>query len=66
MPWTAPGGRYWSAPISLTIGSGIPEALARAAQRGVNVRLIADKTTPCERKAGVDLIVGAGASPMLP
>jgi hypothetical protein len=47
---------------SLTIGSGIPETLARAAQRGVNVRLIADKTTPCERKAGVDLIVGAGAS----
>ena len=47
---------------SLTIGSGIPEALARAAQRGVNVRLIADKTTPCERKAGVDLLVSAGAS----
>src|ERR1700738_2032362 len=52
-----PGQRY-----SLTIGSGIPEALARAAQRGVNVRLIADKTTPCERKAGMDLIVSAGAS----
>jgi phosphatidylserine/phosphatidylglycerophosphate/cardiolipin synthase-like enzyme len=47
---------------SLTIGSGIPEALARAAPRGVNVRLIADKTTPCERKAGVDLLVSAGAS----
>jgi hypothetical protein len=43
-------------------GSGIPEALARAAQRGVNVRLIAGKTTRCERKSGADLIVGAGAS----
>jgi hypothetical protein len=40
-------------------------ARPRSAAR-VNVRLIADKTTPCERKAGVDLIVGAGASPMLP
>ena len=31
---------------SLTTGSGIPEALARAAQRGVDVRVIADRTTP--------------------
>ena len=36
---------------SLTMGSGIPEALARAAQRGVDVRLIADRTTPCGRNA---------------
>jgi hypothetical protein len=47
---------------SLTTGSGIPEALARAAQRGVDVRLIADRTTPCGRNAGVDMIVRAGAS----
>jgi phosphatidylserine/phosphatidylglycerophosphate/cardiolipin synthase-like enzyme len=47
---------------SLTTGSGIPEALARAAQRGVGVRVIADRTTPCIRNAGVDLIVRAGAS----
>jgi phosphatidylserine/phosphatidylglycerophosphate/cardiolipin synthase-like enzyme len=47
---------------SLTTGSGIPEALARAAQRGVDVRVIADRTTPCGRNAGVDLIVRAGAS----
>lgn len=47
---------------SLTTGSGIAEALARAAQRGVDVRLIADRITPCGRNAGVDLIVRAGAS----
>ena len=47
---------------SPTTGSGIPEALARAAQRGVDVRVIADRTTPCDRNAGVDLIVWAGAS----
>ena len=47
---------------SLTMGSGIAEALARAALRGVDVRLIADRTTPCGRHAGVDLIVRAGAS----
>jgi phosphatidylserine/phosphatidylglycerophosphate/cardiolipin synthase-like enzyme len=47
---------------SLTTGSGIPKALARAAQRAVDVRVIADRTTPCGRDAGVDLIVRAGAS----
>jgi phosphatidylserine/phosphatidylglycerophosphate/cardiolipin synthase-like enzyme len=47
---------------SLTTGSGIPEALARAAQRGVDIRLIADRSTPCGANAGVDLIVRAGAS----
>jgi phospholipase D-like protein len=31
----------------LTTGSGIVEALVRANQRGVDVRLIVDKTTPC-------------------
>jgi hypothetical protein len=28
--------------------AGIVEALLRAKERGVDVRLIADKTTPCE------------------
>jgi phosphatidylserine/phosphatidylglycerophosphate/cardiolipin synthase-like enzyme len=40
------------APYGLTTGSGIVEALVRAKERGVDVRLIADKTTPCEREAG--------------
>ena len=31
----------------LTTGSGIVEALVRAKERGVDVRLIADRTTPC-------------------
>jgi phosphatidylserine/phosphatidylglycerophosphate/cardiolipin synthase-like enzyme len=47
---------------SLTTGSGISEVLVRAAERGVAVRLIADRTTPCERKTGMDLIAQAGAS----
>ena len=34
---------------SLTTGSGILEALVPAAQRGVDVRLIADRSTACER-----------------
>jgi phosphatidylserine/phosphatidylglycerophosphate/cardiolipin synthase-like enzyme len=47
---------------NLTTGSGIPDALVRAAKRGVDVRLIADRTTPCERKSGMDLVVQAGTS----
>ena len=47
---------------SLTTGSGIPDALARAAGRGVEVRLIADRSTPCERKAGIDMLAHAGAA----
>lgn len=47
---------------SLTTGSGILEALVRATHRGVDVRLIADKTTPCERESGVGALAGAGAS----
>lgn len=45
---------------NLTTGSGIVEALVRAVQRGVDVRLIADKTTPCERKGGIDPLFRAG------
>src|SRR5262249_39140654 len=46
----------------LTTGSGIVEALVRAAGRGVEIGLIADKRTPCERNAGVELLAQAGAS----
>ena len=45
----------------LTTGSGIVEALARAKQRGVDVRLIADKTTPCSRASGIEPLAAAGA-----
>ena len=44
----------------LTTGSGIVEALARAKERGVDVRLIADKTTPCERGSGIEPLAAAG------
>jgi phosphatidylserine/phosphatidylglycerophosphate/cardiolipin synthase-like enzyme len=44
----------------LTTGSGVVEALIRAKQRGIDVRLIADKTTPCERNSGVELLAAAG------
>ena len=46
---------------NLTVGSGIVEALIRAIGRGIDVRLIVDKTTPCERKGGVDALASAGA-----
>jgi len=44
----------------LTTGLGIVEALARAKGRGVDVRLIADKTTPCGRDSGGPLLADAG------
>ena len=44
----------------LTTGSGIVEALLRAHRRGVTVKLIADKRTPCGRKSGVDALASAG------
>lgn len=46
---------------NLTMGSGIVEALVRARARGVDVRLIADKRTPCERNGGIDALAQAGA-----
>ena len=45
---------------ALTAGAGIVEALVRAKQRGVDVRLIADRTTPCERGSGLDPLARAG------
>jgi phosphatidylserine/phosphatidylglycerophosphate/cardiolipin synthase-like enzyme len=44
----------------LTTGSGIVEALVRAKERGVDVRLIADKTTSCERASGIEPLAAAG------
>jgi phosphatidylserine/phosphatidylglycerophosphate/cardiolipin synthase-like enzyme len=44
----------------LTTGSGIVEALVRAKERGVDVRLIADRTTPCERENGIEPLAAAG------
>jgi phosphatidylserine/phosphatidylglycerophosphate/cardiolipin synthase-like enzyme len=46
---------------NLTTGSGIVEALVRARERGVDVRLIADKRTPCERNPGIEPLAEAGA-----
>jgi phosphatidylserine/phosphatidylglycerophosphate/cardiolipin synthase-like enzyme len=40
------------AAYGLTTGSGVVEALVRAKERGVDVRLIADKTRPVNAKAG--------------
>ena len=45
---------------ALTTGSSIIEALVRAKQRGVDVRLIADKSTPCERASGIEPLVASG------
>lgn len=45
---------------NLTTGSGIVEALVRARERGVDVRLIADKRTPCERNPGIEALAQAG------
>jgi phosphatidylserine/phosphatidylglycerophosphate/cardiolipin synthase-like enzyme len=44
----------------LTTGSGIVEVLVRAKERGVDVRLIADKSTPCERESGIEPLLSAG------
>jgi phosphatidylserine/phosphatidylglycerophosphate/cardiolipin synthase-like enzyme len=43
-----------------TTGSGIVEALVQAKERVVDVRLIADKTTPCERESGIERLAAAG------
>ena len=44
----------------LTTSSSIVEALVRAKQRGVDVRLIADRTTPCERNSGINPLAHSG------
>jgi phospholipase D len=47
---------------NLTTGAGIVEALLRARERGVDVRLVADKRTPCERNSGIDALAAAGTA----
>ena len=44
----------------LTTNSRTVDALVRAKQRGVDVRLIADRTTPCERNSGINPLARAG------
>jgi phosphatidylserine/phosphatidylglycerophosphate/cardiolipin synthase-like enzyme len=44
----------------LTTSSSTVEALIQARRRGVDVRIIADRTTPCERKSGVGTLAEAG------
>jgi phosphatidylserine/phosphatidylglycerophosphate/cardiolipin synthase-like enzyme len=45
---------------ALTAGSGIPGALIRAHDRGADVRVIADKWTPCENREGLTPLAAAG------
>jgi phosphatidylserine/phosphatidylglycerophosphate/cardiolipin synthase-like enzyme len=42
------------------LAQGIVEALVRTKERGVDVRLIADRTTPCERESGIEPLAAAG------
>jgi len=51
--------RILATSYALTTGSGIVEALVRAKRRGVDVRLIADKTTRCERGSEIDPLARA-------
>jgi phosphatidylserine/phosphatidylglycerophosphate/cardiolipin synthase-like enzyme len=44
----------------LTTSPNAVEALIQARRRGVDVRVIADRTTPCERKSGFGPLVEAG------
>ena len=44
----------------LTTTSKAVEALTQAKRRGVDVRVIADRTTPCERKSGLGPLAEAG------
>jgi phosphatidylserine/phosphatidylglycerophosphate/cardiolipin synthase-like enzyme len=45
---------------SLTVGSGIVGALMRANERGVDVKLIADRSMPCGRGSGIEPLAAAG------
>jgi phosphatidylserine/phosphatidylglycerophosphate/cardiolipin synthase-like enzyme len=44
----------------LTTSSKTVDALVRAKERGVDVRLIADRTTPCGRNSGINPLARAG------
>jgi phospholipase D len=45
---------------AFTTGSGIPGALIRAHDRGVDVQLIADRWTPCGRREGITPLASVG------
>jgi hypothetical protein len=51
---TAHVGKERIGAYGLTTGDRVVEALLRVKERGVDVRVIADKTTPCERNSGID------------
>ena len=55
-----PSARSWISAYGLTTGSGIVEALVCAKGRGVDVRLIADRTTPCPHASGIEPLAAAG------
>ena len=44
----------------LMVGSGVVGALIRAQERGVDVKVIADKAAPCGRASGIDPLAAAG------
>jgi phosphatidylserine/phosphatidylglycerophosphate/cardiolipin synthase-like enzyme len=44
---------------SFTTGPGIAEALIVAKKHGVDVRVIADRSTPCTNKSAIPILVGA-------
>jgi phosphatidylserine/phosphatidylglycerophosphate/cardiolipin synthase-like enzyme len=44
----------------LTNGSGIPAALIHAHERGVDVRLVADRRAPCDLQEGIEAMAAAG------
>ena len=46
----------------LTVGSGVAGALIRTKERGVDVRLIADRTAPCGRASGIEPLAAAGVT----
>jgi phosphatidylserine/phosphatidylglycerophosphate/cardiolipin synthase-like enzyme len=52
--------RSWVNAYRLTVGSGIVGALIRAKERGVDVRVIADKGAPCGRASGIDPLAAVG------
>jgi len=44
----------------LTVGSGVVGAFIRAKERGVDVRVVADREAPCGQASGIDPLATAG------
>ena len=44
----------------LTTGSGLPAALIRAHRRGIDIRILAYRRTPCDLQQGLDAAAAAG------